>query len=193
MDKKARRQHSPQDKVRILRLHLFEEKPISELCEPEGIHPTLFYQWQKAFFENGAAAFQAVSPEPTFWSKRDLCLRRCKAKLRRKDEVIAEIIARTLFAQKRDWGELNGQWVPHDLRDTVVDFLRHYQALTGIAFVRLLGWLGLSPRKFRRWKSRYGKANEHNAWSLATTGSSRRSERPSWSSPGSIRWRATGG
>jgi putative transposase len=29
--------------------------------------------------------------------------------------------------------------------------------------VRLLCWLGLSPRKFQRWKDRYGKANEHNA------------------------------
>jgi transposase InsO family protein len=45
----------------------------------------------------------------------------------------------------------------------VVDFLRHYQALTGIALVLLLGWLGLSPCKFGRWKNRYGKANEHNA------------------------------
>lgn len=45
----------------------------------------------------------------------------------------------------------------------MVDFLRHYHGLTGIAFVLLLGWLGLSPCKFGRWKSRYGKANEHNA------------------------------
>lgn len=27
----------------------------------------------------------------------------------------------------------------------------------------MLGWLGLSPRKFNRWKDRYGKVNEHNA------------------------------
>jgi transposase InsO family protein len=53
--------------------------------------------------------------------------------------------------------------VPHDLRDVVVDFLNHYRSLTGIALVRLLIWLGLSPRKFNRWKDRYGKANEHNA------------------------------
>jgi putative transposase len=45
----------------------------------------------------------------------------------------------------------------------VVDFLKHYHQLTGIALVRLLCWLGLSPRKFQRWKNRYGKANEHNA------------------------------
>jgi len=45
----------------------------------------------------------------------------------------------------------------------VVDFLNRYRQLTGIAHVRLLCWLGLSPRKFGHWKDRYGKANEHNA------------------------------
>ena len=53
--------------------------------------------------------------------------------------------------------------MPHDLRDTVVDFLRHYHALTGLAWRPLLAWLSLSPRKFHRWKDRYGKVNEHNA------------------------------
>jgi putative transposase len=53
--------------------------------------------------------------------------------------------------------------VPHDLRDRVVDFLKHYHRLTGLTMVRLLCWLGLSPRKFHRWQDRYGKANEHNA------------------------------
>lgn len=52
--------------------------------------------------------------------------------------------------------------MPHDLRDVVVDFLGHYRALTGIALLRLLCWLGLSPRKFNRWQGRYGKLNEHN-------------------------------
>ena len=40
-----------------------------------------------------------------------------------------------------------------------------------VAIAPLLGWpargcwlwMGLSPRKFHRWKGRYGKANEHNA------------------------------
>ena len=56
--------------MRILRLHLLEHKPISQLCEEEGIHPTLFYQWQKAFFENGAAAFERPS-RPDSAPRRD--------------------------------------------------------------------------------------------------------------------------
>jgi transposase InsO family protein len=53
--------------------------------------------------------------------------------------------------------------VPHDLRDTVVDFFKHYRQLTGLAVGRMLNWLGFSPRKFNRWQNRYGHANEHNA------------------------------
>jgi hypothetical protein len=30
--------------VRILRLHLLEGRAISEICEAEDIHPTMFYQ-----------------------------------------------------------------------------------------------------------------------------------------------------
>jgi transposase-like protein len=99
MDKKTRRQHSPEDKVRILRLHLLEHKPISQLCDQEGIHPTLFYQWQKAFFENGAAAFQR-SPRTETLQQRDRVLEALQAKLQRKDEVIA-IIAEDLIREKK--------------------------------------------------------------------------------------------
>ena len=55
---RSRRQHDAEEKVRLLRLHLVEGQAISKICEEHGIHPTLFYQWQKTFFENGAAAFE---------------------------------------------------------------------------------------------------------------------------------------
>jgi len=45
----------------------------------------------------------------------------------------------------------------------VVDFLKRMNTLTEIPFGRLLPWLELCPRKFARWRERYGKANEHNA------------------------------
>jgi transposase-like protein len=38
---------------------LLEKEPISKLCDELGLQPTVFYRWQKEFFENGAAAFQA--------------------------------------------------------------------------------------------------------------------------------------
>jgi transposase-like protein len=66
---KSRRHYSPQQKVAILREHLIEQVPISELCQKHHIHPTLFYQWQKTFFENGAAAFER---EPSLWARNKI-------------------------------------------------------------------------------------------------------------------------
>ena len=31
---------------------------MSDDCDSHGLKPSLFYRWQKAFFENGAAAFE---------------------------------------------------------------------------------------------------------------------------------------
>jgi transposase len=57
--KKTRKHYTAAEKVAILRRHLLEQAPISSLCEEMGLQPTIFYRWQKEFFESGAAAFQA--------------------------------------------------------------------------------------------------------------------------------------
>jgi len=53
-------------------------------------------------------------------------------------------------------------WVAHDIRDELVDFVRHWSERTEICYEQLLGWIELSARKFRDWRVRYGKVNEHN-------------------------------
>ena len=60
--KKQRKHYSPEEKVAILRRHLLEKEPISKLCDELGLQPTVFYRWQKEFFENGAAAFEQKRP-----------------------------------------------------------------------------------------------------------------------------------
>ena len=49
--KKQRKHYTPEEKVAILRRHLLEQVPISELCDKQGLQPTVFYRWQKEFFE----------------------------------------------------------------------------------------------------------------------------------------------
>jgi putative transposase len=58
---------------------------------------------------------------------------------------------------------LNGRWVPHDTRDTLVDFVATWSTKTELAQELFVRWLGVSRGKFFAWKQRYGKANEHNA------------------------------
>jgi transposase len=65
--RKERKHFTPEEKVAILRRHLVDKIPVSELCEELGPRPTVFYRWQKELFENGAAAFQIsrASPAPS--------------------------------------------------------------------------------------------------------------------------------
>ena len=42
---RTRRNFSPEQKVNILREHLIERVPVSDVCDKHQIQPTLFYQW----------------------------------------------------------------------------------------------------------------------------------------------------
>jgi len=44
--------------VAILKRHLVDKVPVSDLCDELGLNPTVFYGWQKQFLENRAAALQ---------------------------------------------------------------------------------------------------------------------------------------
>src|SRR5258705_13566226 len=58
--RKERKHYTAEEKVAILRRHLLDKVAVSDLCEELGLQPTVFYRWQKEFFENGSAAFQST-------------------------------------------------------------------------------------------------------------------------------------
>ena len=97
-----RRKFSAEEKVRILRRHLVEKVALSDLCDEYGLHPTMFYRWQKMFFEKGAAAFERREDGQTRKLERKVSA--LQAKLAQKDEVIAEIMA-SHVALKKSLGE----------------------------------------------------------------------------------------
>ena len=101
--KKQRKHYTPEEKVAILRRHLLEKVQISELCDKQGLQPTVFYRWQKEFFENGAAAFeQKARPDHSAEQERVTYLEK---KIQTKDEVLAELMAEHV-ALKKTLGEL---------------------------------------------------------------------------------------
>ena len=101
--KKQRKHYTPEEKVAILRRHLLEKVPISELCDKQGLQPTVFYRWQKEFFENGASAFEQKG-RPNHSAEQEQ-ITYLKKKIQTKDEVLAELMAEHV-ALKKDIGEL---------------------------------------------------------------------------------------
>lgn len=98
----TRRRFSAQEKMQILRLHLLEHKPISEICDQYQLNPTLFYRWQKDLFEHGTAAFERAEHGATDRTSQKLQKENAelKARLASKDEVIAEIMAEQVRLKK---------------------------------------------------------------------------------------------
>ena len=99
MAKRKRRQHTPEEKVAILRLHLLEKKSVSEVCEEHRINPTLFYRWQKEFFENGAAAFTANKTSKR--DVRDQKIADLERKVVHRDEGLAELMMEHVKLKKK--------------------------------------------------------------------------------------------
>src|SRR5215813_13251999 len=100
--KKQRKQYAPEEKVAILRRHLLEKEPISKLCDEVGLQPTVFYRWQKEFFENGAAAFE--QKRPTNHSADQERIAYLQKKIQTKDEVLAELMAEHVAQKKKTLG-----------------------------------------------------------------------------------------
>ena len=87
-----RRHFTPEQKVAALKRHLLEDTPVSDLCDELGISPTLFYNWQKMFFENGQAAFENGRKSRAVEDANVRKIEALEAKLQRKNEVMAELM-----------------------------------------------------------------------------------------------------
>ena len=103
MRKRKRKRPGAQVKATILRLHLLERTPVSDLCDQYDIHPTMFYRWQKELFENAATALEPRSRRPSDAKDRRIAF--LEEKLQRKNEVLSELMEEHIKL-KKELGEL---------------------------------------------------------------------------------------
>lgn len=99
--KKRRKYYSSEEKVTILKRHLVDKVKISDLCDEFHMQPSVFYKWQREFFENGASVFEKSN------SCKDLKDRQIKElhkKLQTKNEVLSEIMEEHIKL-KKSFGE----------------------------------------------------------------------------------------
>ena len=105
----SKRKHlTPDQKVAIVRRHLLENVPVSDLCDEYGIHPTQYYAWQKQLFENASSAFERRPNKANRRRTQDAQVKKIaqlEEKLQKKNEVVAELLEEHVQL-KKELGEL---------------------------------------------------------------------------------------
>jgi transposase len=108
MAKQKRRRFTAEQKATILRRHLKDKVPVSDLCDEYKIQPSVFYGWQRLLLDNAESALEANGSTRRSSSRATELARKIEtleAKLARKDNVIAEI-SEEHIALKKERGEL---------------------------------------------------------------------------------------
>lgn len=98
MTTKKRRHFSPEQKMAILRRHLLEHVPVSDLCDEYQLQPTVFHAWQKQLFEGGGVVFERRTEGSAAQLTRQVAS--LEEKLSRKNEVVAELMEEHLRLKK---------------------------------------------------------------------------------------------
>jgi len=97
---KHRRHFTGTEKVAILKRHLVEKVPISDLCDEFHLYPNQVYSWLKEFFENGHVAFDNGRKARAVEDAKDHKIEQLEAKLQRKDSVLAELMEEHVLLKK---------------------------------------------------------------------------------------------
>lgn len=96
---KSKKSYSPEQKVAILKKHLVDGKQVSEICDEQDLHPTMFYRWQKKFFENGTRAFE--NGKDTKSKILENKVAKLENKLAQKDKVLSEVMEEHVALKKK--------------------------------------------------------------------------------------------
>ena len=102
---KQRRHFTGSEKVAILKRHLVDKVPVSDLCDELKIYPNQFYDWLKKFFEGGHLAFANDRKGKAVEDAQQAKIQQLEAKLQKKNEVMAELME-ALTEQKKNLGAL---------------------------------------------------------------------------------------
>lgn len=91
---KKRKYFSTEAKAAIIKAHLVDKIPISDLCDKHGVQPSVIYSWLKHLWERLPAVLEAGGGNSARRPEVEQLTREVdalKARLAKKDAVIAEI------------------------------------------------------------------------------------------------------
>ena len=104
MSKRSRRRHSAEQKAELLRRHLVDKVPVSQVCTEAKIQPSLFYNWQRDLLAAAPLLFARERGAPNRERELEGQVEALKAKLAKKDAVIAEV-SEEYVKLKKELGE----------------------------------------------------------------------------------------
>jgi transposase-like protein len=98
-----RKRFTPQEKVKVLR-ELFEDgKSVGAVAEGYDVHPNNIFAWRKQLFEGAQHIFEIKRPDVSAKAEGRKAAQ-LEAKLKQKDEVIAELAEELLALKKKSSG-----------------------------------------------------------------------------------------
>ena len=98
-----RKRYTPEEKVKILREIVEEGKSVSTVAEGYGLHPNNIFNWRKQLFEGAPEVFEIKRPDVSAKAEGRKAAE-LEAKLKQKDEVIAELAEELLALKKKSSG-----------------------------------------------------------------------------------------
>ncbi len=98
---RKKKRWKPEEIVAILRRVLLDKAEVSKVCEEAGCCPSQVYRWQKELFDQGGLVFERSNGSDDKRVKAaEAKTAKLEAKLRRKDEVLSELMEEHLRVKK---------------------------------------------------------------------------------------------
>ncbi|HOX40243.1 MAG TPA: transposase [Candidatus Brocadiia bacterium] len=97
--RKPRKNYTPEEKLQMLKRHIVDRVPVSDICDHNQLDPNVFYRWMKQFWENGAVVFERERDKPSVQMQRRVD--ELQQQVTEKNGVIAELLAAHMELKKR--------------------------------------------------------------------------------------------
>lgn len=104
MSKRQRRHFTPEQKADLLRRHLVDKVPVSDICNEQKLQPSVFYDWHKILMAQAHVVLGTPSRGPSPEKQLEKKVAVLEEKLAKKDGVIAEV-TEEMVKLKKELGE----------------------------------------------------------------------------------------
>lgn len=102
---KTRRHFTAVQKAHVVRRHLSDKVPVSDLADERGVQPSQIHLWVKQVLEQAEKAFERPAGQRRDDAEKDRRITQLQEKLTHKNEVIAELMQEHVEL-KKELGEL---------------------------------------------------------------------------------------